>query len=52
VRVVRALLESARERRPVWLPTFEREERPTPEQEIRRPAIAEPTPVHAEAPTQ
>ena len=42
VRIVRALLESARSRRAVRLGDFERRARPTAKQEIHRPPVEEP----------
>jgi len=50
VRVIRALYESARTRRPVRLEAFEKEDRPGKEQRIDRPGIEEPRMVHAESP--
>src|SRR4051812_20344722 len=51
VRVIRALYRSAETGRPVELPPFERRERPSLEQEIRRPPIDKPSVVHAQAPS-
>src|SRR3954466_12851887 len=51
VRVIRALYESARRGAPVELAPFERRERPSLEQEIRRPPIEKPDVVHAQAPS-
>jgi glucose-fructose oxidoreductase len=51
IRVIRALYESARRGTPVELPPFERRERPSLEQEIRRPPIDKPAVVHAQAPS-
>jgi predicted dehydrogenase len=50
VRVIDALIRSAREGRPVKLPPFKRHARPVPRMMIRRPALREPEPVHAEGP--
>jgi glucose-fructose oxidoreductase len=50
VRVIEALLRSAREGRPVKLEPFAKQERPSQAQEIRRPPVSEPKLVHAEAP--
>jgi len=51
VRVIRALYRSAETGRPVELAPFERRERPSLEQEIRRPPIEKPQVVHAQAPS-
>ncbi len=51
VRVIRALYESAQRGAPVELPPFERRERPSLEQEIRRPPVEKPAVVHAQAPS-
>jgi len=50
VRVIRALYESARSRKPVRLDAFEKDARPEPDQEIRRPGIAEPRTVNVTPP--
>ena len=50
VRVIRALYESARSRKPVRLDAFEKDARPRPEQEIRRPGLRKPQVVNAQAP--
>ena len=52
VRVIEALYRSARERRPIKLPPFEKARRPGPEQEMRRPPVKEPRLVRTEPPTQ
>ena len=52
VRVVRALLESARTGRPVRLERFEKRQRPTPEQAMELPPVDKPELVHAEGPSQ
>ena len=49
VRVIRALLESARSRKPVRLGGYERRARPTAKQEIRKPAVEEPELVGVES---
>ena len=51
VRVIRALYRSAETGRAVELGPFERRERPSLEQEIRRPPIEKPQVVHAQAPS-
>jgi predicted dehydrogenase len=51
VRVIRALYRSAESGRPVELPPFEKRERPSLEQEIRRPPIDKPRVIHARAPS-
>jgi predicted dehydrogenase len=51
IRVIRALYRSAESGRPVELEPFRRRERPTLEQEIRRPAIDKPSVIHAQAPS-
>jgi len=51
VRVIRALYRSAGSGRPVELAPFARRERPSLEQEIRRPPIDKPQVVHAQAPS-
>jgi glucose-fructose oxidoreductase len=50
VRVIRALDESARSRKPVRLDAFEKDARPEPDLEIRRPGIGEPKTVHVTPP--
>jgi glucose-fructose oxidoreductase len=49
VRIIRAILESARTRRPVKIPRLVKRVRPSRKQEISRPAIKEPELVHTEA---
>jgi glucose-fructose oxidoreductase len=49
VRVVEALYESARRGQPVRLPKYREASRPTPNQEMRRPAIRKPQLVKAES---
>jgi glucose-fructose oxidoreductase len=50
VRVIRALYRSIERGAPVELAPFDRRERPSLEQEIRRPPIDKPAVIHAEAP--
>ncbi|HYD55746.1 MAG TPA: Gfo/Idh/MocA family oxidoreductase [Burkholderiales bacterium] len=51
VRVIEALYRSAQTGRAVELPPFSRRERPSLEQEIRRPPIDKPETVHVQAPS-
>jgi predicted dehydrogenase len=51
VRVIRALYRSAESGRPVSLPPFAKRERPSLEQEIRRPPVEKPEVIHAAAPS-
>ena len=51
VRVIRALYRSAETGRPVELEPFERRERPSLEQEIRRPPVDKPEVIHARPPS-
>jgi predicted dehydrogenase len=51
VRVIRALYESIASGHAVELAPFERNERPSLEQEIRRPPIEKPSVIHARAPS-
>jgi predicted dehydrogenase len=51
VRVIRALYRSAASGQPVELAPFEKRERPSLEQEIRRPPIDKPRTVHTQAPS-
>jgi predicted dehydrogenase len=51
VRVIRALYRAAQSGSPVELAPFERRERPSLEQEIRRPPIEKPEVIHAQAPS-
>jgi glucose-fructose oxidoreductase len=51
VRVIRALYRSIATGQPVQLPPYERRERPSLEQEIRRPPIEKPSVIHAQAPS-
>jgi glucose-fructose oxidoreductase len=50
IRVIRALYRSAQTRQPVHLAPFERQRRPTPAQQIKRPAIKKPELIHARSP--
>jgi len=50
VRVIRALYRSIATGEPVELPPYQRRERPSLEQEIRRPPIEKPTVIRAQAP--
>jgi len=51
VRIIRALYRSAESGHPVELGPFERSDRPSLEQEIRRPPIDKPEVIHARAPS-
>jgi predicted dehydrogenase len=51
VRVVEALLESARTRQPVELPAYSRRRRPSPEQSDHEPPVSKPKTVHAPDPS-
>jgi predicted dehydrogenase len=51
VRVIRALYRSAETGQPVELEPYEKRERPTLEQEIRRPPVDKPRTVHTQAPS-
>lgn len=50
VRVIRALYKSMESGAPVELGAYERHDRPSLEQEIRRPPIEKPSMIHAQAP--
>lgn len=50
VRVIRAVHESANTGRPVKLGPFPRKQRPTLEQELKKPAVSEPELIHAQKP--
>lgn len=52
VRVIRALYRSADSGQPVSLEPFTRRDRPTLEQELRRPAVTKPQLVNTESPTE
>ena len=51
VRVIRALYRSIATGEPVQLTPYQRRERPSLEQEIRRPPIEKPSVIHAQAPS-
>ena len=51
MRIIRALYRSAESGHPIELGPFERSERPSLEQEIRRPPIDKPEVIHARAPS-
>jgi glucose-fructose oxidoreductase len=51
VRIIRALYHSSDSGQAVELPAFSRGERPSLEQEIRRPPIDKPSVIHAQAPS-
>src|SRR4051812_40913564 len=51
VRVIRALYQSMKDGAPVELAPYQPRERPSLEQEIRRPPIEKPTVIHAQAPS-
>jgi glucose-fructose oxidoreductase len=51
VRVIRALYRSVQSGQPVELGRYERRERPSLEQEIRRPPVDKPRTVHTQAPS-
>jgi glucose-fructose oxidoreductase len=51
VRIIRALYRSAEAGQPVELKPYEKRDRPSLEQEIRRPPIDKPKTVHAQAPS-
>jgi predicted dehydrogenase len=52
VRVIRALYRSADTGQPVTLEPFEGDERPSLDQELRRPAVKKPATVNTESPTE
>jgi glucose-fructose oxidoreductase len=52
VRVIRALYRSADTGQPVTLDPFEKEDRPSPDQEIRRPPVRKPELVNTVAPSE
>jgi predicted dehydrogenase len=52
VRIIRALYRSADTGQPVELEPFTREDRPSQEQEIRRPPVSKPELVNTEAPSE
>ena len=51
IRVIRALYKSMESGQPVELAPFQRHDRPSLEQEIRRPPIDKPSVIHAQAPS-
>src|SRR5215210_582671 len=51
VRIIRALYQSMESGQPVELAAFQRHDRPSLEQEIRRPPIEKPSVIHAQAPS-
>jgi predicted dehydrogenase len=51
IRVIQAILQSAKARKPVQLRPFERRARPTKRQEFKKPAVKKPEPVHASSPS-
>ena len=51
VRVIRALYQSIESGQPVELGPYQRRERPSLEQEIRRPPVEKPQVIHAQAPS-
>ena len=51
IRVIRALYRSMESGQPVELAPFQRRDRPSLEQEIRRPPIDKPSVIHAQAPS-
>lgn len=51
VRVVEAILTSARTGKPVTLAPYQRRERPTPDQKIKKPPISKPKTVNAPGPS-
>jgi len=50
--VIRALYRSTETGQPVTLPPFSKEDRPSLEQEIRRPPVSKPALVNTEAPSE
>jgi predicted dehydrogenase len=52
VRVVEAILESARTHRPITLPPYARRRRPTIAQADREPPVKKPSPMHAPSPSE
>ncbi|MFZ5890669.1 MAG: Gfo/Idh/MocA family protein [Myxococcota bacterium] len=51
LRVIDAILGSAKSGKPVPLPPYQRKQRPEPEQEIKKPAISKPKTVNAPGPS-
>lgn len=52
IRVVEAILKSAESGKPVSLPPYQRSERPSPDQRIKKPAISKPKTVNAPGPSE
>jgi predicted dehydrogenase len=52
VRVIEAILESAKSQRPVPLAPYQRKRRPSPSQEIRKPPLSKPDTVKAPSPSE
>ncbi len=52
IRIIEAILESAKTRKPLSLEPIQKSRRPEPEQEIEKPAVSEPELVHAESPSR
>lgn len=52
VRVIEALLESVKRGRPVELPAFQRDDAPSPSQEIHKPPLSKPDTVKAPSPSE
>jgi predicted dehydrogenase len=52
IRIIEAILESAKTRKPLSLEPIQKSRRPEPEQEIEKPAVDEPELVHAESPSR
>jgi glucose-fructose oxidoreductase len=52
IRIIRALYRSAEAGRPVALPPFEKDERPTMDQAMRKPGVRKPELVKVEPPTE
>lgn len=51
IRIVQAILESVKKRKPVQLAPFERYRRPTERQQFKKPAVQKPEVVHASSPS-
>ncbi len=52
IRIIEAILESVKTRKPLSLEPIQKSHRPEPEQEIEKPAVDEPELVHAESPSR
>jgi len=50
IHIIRALYQSVQTGQPVRLPTFDPGRRPTPDQQIKRPAVKKPNMVNASSP--